>query len=551
MQTRFNIPICKTLMGILLIALLVLTAIPAAPVQAAPAGGSLPARPLKADGTLDLAAGFNGALDLRGWDVTLDAQRGPLFRPAENPAYAPAYSTSTWSALGTGVSGPSAQVNAIAISGSNVYVGGWFSSAGTCMSGCKNIAKWNGSTWSALGTGMDNNVSVIAISGSTIYAGGSFYSAGTCTSGCKRIAKWNGSTWSALGTGMNGEVNAIAIANGNVYAGGDFTSAGTCTSSDGCNHIAVWLPDIGGYWSALGTGVDNTVWSIAVSGIHLYAGGDFTSAGTCTSIDGCNYIARWDGLLWSAVGNGMNGPLAKIAINSGALYAGGIFTHAGTCTSGCNNIAKYSLSSDANLSDLVLSSGTLVPAFASATTTYTASVDGSVSLATVTPTQVNTGAIIQTRANGGGWVRAVSGSSSWPFGLTVGDNTVDTQVTAEDGTTTKTYTITVTRALPTPTLVSPSGQITDTTPSYVWKAVSEATLYDLKVYSLDTSTYVITQLSLASSTYCSGGTCTYTPATVLTGIDYKLRGQAILIEVQFVLLGWDMHLYSRHAPDQH
>ncbi len=37
-------------------------------------------------------------------------------------------------------------------SGSDVYAGGYFTTAGG--SAATNIAKWNGSTWSALGSGM-------------------------------------------------------------------------------------------------------------------------------------------------------------------------------------------------------------------------------------------------------------------------------------------------------------------------------------------------------------------------------------------------------------
>ncbi len=41
-----------------------------------------------------------------------------------------------------------------------------------------NIAKWDGSSWSALGSGMDGFVSALAASGSDLYAGGYFTTAG-------------------------------------------------------------------------------------------------------------------------------------------------------------------------------------------------------------------------------------------------------------------------------------------------------------------------------------------------------------------------------------
>jgi hypothetical protein len=98
-------------------------------------------------------------------------------------------------------------------------------------------------------------------------------------------------------------------------------------------------------------------------------------------------------------------------------------------------------SSNADLSNLVLSAGTLSPAFASATLSYTASVANTVASITVTPTEADTTAT--TTVNG---TAVNSGTASGPIALAVGANTITTVVTAQDGTTTKTYTVVVTRA---------------------------------------------------------------------------------------------------------
>ena len=73
------------------------------------------------------------------------------------------------------------RVYALAVSGSDLYAGGAFTTAGG--SAAKNIAKWNGSSWSALGSGMNSAVSALAVSGSDLYAGGNFTTAGGEVSG--------------------------------------------------------------------------------------------------------------------------------------------------------------------------------------------------------------------------------------------------------------------------------------------------------------------------------------------------------------------------------
>jgi hypothetical protein len=163
------------------------------------------------------------------------------------------------------------------MSGSDLYAGGWFTTAGGTAA--KYIAKWNGSSWSALGSGVDNLVYALAVSGSNVYVGGSVGTAGGIPVNC--IAKWNGSSWSALGSGMDERVFALAVSGSNLYAGGTFTTAGGSVA----NYIAKWN---GSSWSALGSGMNSGVSALAVSGSDLYAGGGFTAAGG----KGSAYLAK-------------------------------------------------------------------------------------------------------------------------------------------------------------------------------------------------------------------------------------------------------------------
>ena len=94
-------------------------------------------------------------------------------------------------------------------------------------------------------------------------------------------------------------------------------------------------------------------------------------------------------------------------------------------------------SADATLSGLTLSDVTL--AFASTTTEYAASVDNDVTQTTVTPTTNNGGATYEIKLGG-------AADADGVIPLAVGSNSITVDVTAEDGNSAKTYTVTVTRA---------------------------------------------------------------------------------------------------------
>ena len=172
-------------------------------------------------------------------------------------------------------------VSALAVSGTDLYAGGWFGMAGKVVA--SNIAKWNGGAWSALGSGLDEyGVYALTASGTDLFVGGWFSKAGGVTAG--NIAKWNGSAWSALGRGMDSPVTALAVSGTILYAGGSFTAAGGLAA----NRVAAWN---GSGWSALGSGVgaafeagSPSVSALAVDGLgHLFVGGQFSLAGTNVS----------------------------------------------------------------------------------------------------------------------------------------------------------------------------------------------------------------------------------------------------------------------------
>jgi hypothetical protein len=250
----------------------------------------------------------------------------------------------TWSAVAGGVAGAGAEVQALAVFddglGPALFAGGSFTSAGGVAAA--SIARWNGTGWSALGggiTGGSARVEALAVfddgSGSALYAAGSFTAAGGLPTGS--IAKWDGATWSPI-PGIPLGFTALAVfdngAGSALYAGGIFTSVGGVAARS----IARWD---GAQWSPLGAGVEGSVESLVVFdegvGPRLYVGGSFTQAGGVQS----RRVARWDGAGWSALGSGIaallpNGVTVRaLAVfddgTDGApdLYAGGSFSSAG------------------------------------------------------------------------------------------------------------------------------------------------------------------------------------------------------------------------------
>ena len=120
-------------------------------------------------------------------------------------------------------------------------------------------------------------------------------------------------------------------------------------------------------------------------------------------------------------------------------------------------------STDATLSALSLGTGvTLDPTFVSGTTSYTASVGNAVDEVTVTPTLGDTGATIEYLDGDDATLDDADDvpANGHQVALAVGDTVFKVQVTAEDDTTTQTYTVTVTRAAAdTPTCTLNTGDI--------------------------------------------------------------------------------------------
>lgn len=118
------------------------------------------------------------------------------------------------------------------------------------------------------------------------------------------------------------------------------------------------------------------------------------------------------------------------------------------------------LSNNADLSGLALSSGTLAPIFASGSKDYTASFPNATGSITVTPTVAQANATVAVRIGANPFVNVTSGSASAAQSMNVGSNRLEVRVTAQDGTTTQLYTVTLRRDPALSALTLSSGSLT-------------------------------------------------------------------------------------------
>ncbi len=224
-----------------------------------------------------------------------------------------------WVQLGTGITGP--VLGLYNDNDNNLYATGWFDTIGGVPA--SRIAKWNGTTWSAIDTSnwSTGGASICSIIyKGELYVGGNFWNnAGTIN----KIAKWNGTQWQSLGSGMPGGtsvVNCLEIYNNDLYVGGSFSVSSGCPG----NSIARWdgtqWLDVGGGF----TGINPTIDDLKVFNGELYASGIFDVAGGKAIQD----IAKWNGTNWCGLGFGnvLSGRrVCTLDVLNNELYLGGGF----------------------------------------------------------------------------------------------------------------------------------------------------------------------------------------------------------------------------------
>jgi len=194
----------------------------------------------------------------------------------------------------------------------DLYAGGTFTNV-EGLASADYIAKWDGASWSALGSDGSGNGALapgLGSGSSGVYdlafdsSGNLFVTGNFSISGvAKYFAKWNGTSWSSVGTGLefNDSGRAIAIDSRNhIYLGGHFRDVAGVSAVD---NLAKWD---GSEWRGVGnSGINDIVRSIAI-GLNdsVYIG---TFASDIAGIPEADYIAKWNGSAWSALGGTLAG----------------------------------------------------------------------------------------------------------------------------------------------------------------------------------------------------------------------------------------------------
>jgi len=220
-------------------------------------------------------------------------------------------------------------VNALAVSGSTVYVGGVFTNIGgqpRNYIAALDATTGNATDWNPNTDGYQTQVSALAVSGSTIYVGGYFASIGGQPR--NNIAALDAATGNATAWDPNAGsyVHSIVLSSSTVYVGGGFWSIGGQS-----RHKIAALDATTGNATAWDPYAEDTVFALAVSGSAVYIGGEFTTVGgqsrsAIAALDAATGAAT----AWNPHATAPSGAhIRALAVSGSTVYVGGGFSSIG------------------------------------------------------------------------------------------------------------------------------------------------------------------------------------------------------------------------------
>lgn len=295
-----------------------------------------------------------------GYVNSLVVYNGSLIAAAGNTVYQ--WTGATWQSIGvTTHQSSTPRTVALAVYQGDLVVGGGF----THMQGApaQNIARWNGTGWSGLGSGVSGPVHALAAytfqSLPALYVGGIFSSAGGTAAA--NLAAWNGSSWSAVAS-VNGAVNALGVrltasaSTSHLFVGGQFTAVGAVSALNVARYNAATDT-----WIALGAGIPGSCEALFVRGVGLssyevvgganqvwrLSSGVWNTLGATQGVYSLSYyggqyvvgasgIRTWNGTDWAPLlGAGIDDAVNAVLATDTDIVLGGIFaTISGTTMNG-------------------------------------------------------------------------------------------------------------------------------------------------------------------------------------------------------------------------
>jgi hypothetical protein len=209
-------------------------------------------------------------------------------------------------------------VHSLGFHNGELYAAGQFE--GTFGSPIKNIARFDGTSWHAVGSGMDRALYATASFDGAIHITGH-----RLVDGGPSVWRWDGVAWVGVGDAVNtNPVRAMIVRDGELIIGAQ-TSSTEHQDRYGVSRLAdaAWVPI---EHAAFSLPLGSTNFTLSEHEGDLIAGGDRQRAGGARF---AGSLARWDGEDWTTVDHSLGASVYAMLADGEDLLVGGAFVAAG------------------------------------------------------------------------------------------------------------------------------------------------------------------------------------------------------------------------------
>ncbi len=229
-------------------------------------------------------------------------------------------------------------VRILTVSGSTVYAGGHFTRIGRAdrnrLAALDTVNGNSAALWNPNVEGPNAYINAIEINGTTVYVGGKFTTV-------DKLPRNNITAIDAAGhnTGWDptasDAVSAIEINGAAIYVAGSFTNIGSddrkgiaALNVDNGRALPLWKPTLS--FTTPSTITDDTVFTLAKTGLTIYAGGNFNAVDIARNNLAAFKTTTGRPTEWNPNAGGANAQVNALAMSGAIVYAGGTFTTMGS-----------------------------------------------------------------------------------------------------------------------------------------------------------------------------------------------------------------------------